>query len=165
MRQAGVGLTATIVNDGSRVPQSVYLYWATEEAINAGYSNEFILAALVSRVMNYYHMKTTGEVDPARAFAKVTHNRLSTFPIPVLDSRAKSRAAQEISERVERMLQGSGYGGEDDWVIETLLRQLWNITGDEGRFVNGFFSVIPDGQARRDLFPAGPPTRVPYPAA
>ncbi len=164
IRQAGVGITATLVEDGSRVPQSVYLYWAAPNQPEQGYTNAYLLGVLSSRVMNYYHMKLTGEVDPARAFAKVTHDRLGALPVPRLDSSEKVDLANKISSHVREMLAHPHYGGEADWKIENLVRQLWGITGDEGRYINGFFSLIPDGQARRDLFPDDPPSRVPYPA-
>lgn len=165
IRQAGVGITATLLKDGSRVPQSVYLYWSTDEARAQGYTDEFILACLVSRVMNFVHMKTSGEIDPSRAFAKITHDRLSSFPIPKIDSPPKLKIAQEITNLVTSMLAMPELGGSTDWQIETQLRELWGISGDEGRYINGFFSVVPDGQARRDLFPDGPPTRVPFPVS
>lgn len=164
IRQAGVGLTATLLEDGSRVPQSVYLYWTTDEARRSGYTDELILAAICSRVLNFYHMKTSGEVDPARAFAKVTHDRMASFPIPKIDSPEKLRLAAEIRVLVRNMLTLPAYGGETDWKIESNLRALWGITGDEGRYINGFFAIVPDGQARRDMFPSGPPSRMPYPA-
>lgn len=57
IRQAGVGMTATISYDWDRCPQSVYLYRCTEEARTKGYSEEYILAAIASRTMNYYLFK------------------------------------------------------------------------------------------------------------
>jgi len=163
IRQAGVGVAATLVDDDSRCPQSVYIYRVTAEARVEGYSEEFILACLVSRTMNYMIMKRFAEIDPARAFAKLTHARIVALPIPKLENEADLRAAEEISAQVRSMLAKPEYGGEVDQRIEMILRHLWGITPEEGRYINGFFSELPDGQAVRDLFPDGAPVAVPLP--
>ena len=98
IRQARVGVAATIVQDGSRCPQSVYIYRVTEEARLHGYSNEFILACLVSRVMNFIVMKRFGEIDPARAFAKLTHARIEALPIPNIVEEEHKLVAREVGE-------------------------------------------------------------------
>ena len=163
IRQAGVGVVATLVDDGSRCPQSVYIYRVTEDARLEGYSNEFILACLVSRTMNFVVMKRFGQIDPARAFAKLTHARIEALPIPDLVEPADKIKATEITVLVRKMLTERQLGGQIDHRIEYLLRGLWDITPDEGRYINGFFSNLPDGQAVRDLFPDGAPTSVPAP--
>ena len=81
IRQAGVGVAATLIHDNSRCPQSVYIYRATQEAREAGYTEEFLLGCLVSRTMNFIIMKRFAEIDPARAFAKLTHARILRLPI------------------------------------------------------------------------------------
>ena len=143
----------------------MYLYWTKPEAEQCSYSNEYILGCLVSRTMNFYSMKKFGEVDPARAFAKLTHSRLAHFPIPALSSDEEIAKANRIAAAVRTMLTTRSYGGEEDYAIERELRSLWGITGDEGRYINGFFSQLPAGQAVVDLFPEGAPSRVPYPKA
>lgn len=163
IRQAGVGVAATLVDDDSRCPQSVYIYRASETAITEGYSNEFILACLVSRTMNYIIMKRFAEIDPARAFAKLTHARIVDLPIPRLERDARRAVASEVSTLVRRVLAQRGPGSESDQRIEILLRGLWGITPDEGRYINGFFSALPDGQAVRELFPEGAPQPIPFP--
>lgn len=160
IRQAGVGVVATLVNDDSRVPQSLYIYRATPDALDQGYSNEFLLACLVSRTMNYIVMQKFAEIDPARAFAKLTHARIQPLPIPnLIDDEARA-TARRIHALTNEMLHHAVYGGEVDLEIELLLRQLWGISGDEGRYINGFFSILPAGQALVDLFPSGAPSRV-----
>jgi hypothetical protein len=171
IRQAGVGVVATLVDDDSRCPQSVYIYRVTDEAKREGYSNEFILACLVSRTMNFVVMKRFAEIDPAKAFAKLTHARIQALPIPKLtgsDTKTGSDAkiiAAEIRVLVREMLTRRQFGSPTDHRIESLLRELWGITPDEGRYVNGFFSSLPDAQAVQDLFPEGAPTPVPPPGA
>jgi hypothetical protein len=54
IRQAGVGVTATIDYAECRCPQSIYIYRVNENGAALGYTNELILAALVSRTMNYF---------------------------------------------------------------------------------------------------------------
>jgi hypothetical protein len=164
IRQAGVGVVATVVKDDSRCPQSIYIYRVTDEARALGYSNECILACLVSRTMNFIVMKRFGEIDPARAFAKLTHSRIGALPIPNLADAEDRSTATEVAKLAERMLVERRLGGQTDHSIEFLLRRLWGIKPDEGRYVNGFFSNLPDGQAVRDLFPDGAPTTVPPPA-
>jgi hypothetical protein len=115
--------------------------------------------------MNFYSMKKFGEVDPARAFAKLTHSRLAHFPIPALSSEDDRGAAGRIAAAARVMLADRAYGSEQDYLIERELRALWGITGDEGRYINGFFSQLPPGQAVVDLFPQGAPSRVAYPRA
>ena len=61
------------------------------------------------------------------------------------------------------MLAKPEYGRQVDQKIEMNLRRLWGITPEEGRYINGFFSALPDGQAVRDLFPEGAPLAVPFP--
>ena len=161
IRQAGVGVVATIVPDDSRCPQSVYIYRVTQEARDLGYSNEFLLACLVSRTMNFIVMKRFAEIDPARAFAKLTHARIALLPIPALSREEDKAVARDIATLAQQMLSGQQLGSQRDYQIETLLRGLWGITPDEGRYINGFFSSLPDGQAVRDLFPEGAPTSVP----
>ena len=163
IRQAGVGIAATLVGDDARCPQSLYIYRTLPAFEVVGYSNEFILACLVSRTMNYICMKKFAEIDPAKAFAKLTHARIAQFPIPKLEQPSDISEAAQIQTLVRRMLTGAEHGGQVDFEIEFRLRRLWGISGDEGRFINGFFSILPDGQAVADLFPRGAPPRIPFP--
>jgi N-6 DNA Methylase/TaqI-like C-terminal specificity domain len=164
IRQAGVGVAATLVDDDCRCPQSIYIYRVTKNARDKGYQNEFILACLVSRTMNFIVMKRFAEIDPARAFAKLTLARIEALPIPNLASNDARVIARDVSALARGLLSGAELGGELDQKIEILLRRLWEIGPDEGRYINGFFSSLPDGQAVAGLFPEGVPAAVPPPA-
>ena len=48
VRQAGVGICATLDKTGSRCPQSVYVYQLRNAETRKGYRHEFILGALLS---------------------------------------------------------------------------------------------------------------------
>jgi hypothetical protein len=139
------------------------MYRVTENGKAQGYSDEFILACLVSRTLNYVSMKRFGEVDPARAFAKLTHGRIVEFPIPRLDSDQARGVATAVKEAVLKMLAAPQQGGVHDHQIELALRGLWGLTPEEGRYINGSFSGLPDGQAVRDLFPDGAPSPIAFP--
>lgn len=158
LRQAGVGVAATLDATNARCPQSVYIYRVRPEFSAAGLSNEYVLAALVSRAMAFYVFKRFGEVDPARAHAKLTHERLATLPIPVIDLQQKAgqRIHEEIILNVRKLLCGEArLGGPEDWRIELLLRELWGLTAEDGRYMNSELAQVPESQSLRDLFPEG----------
>jgi N-6 DNA Methylase/TaqI-like C-terminal specificity domain len=163
VRQAGIGLTATLCLDNSRCPQSIYIYRLSGQASEAGYTIEFILAALVSRTMNYFVLKRFSETDPARAFAKLTHERLASLPIPAVATDSDRNNVIRVSDLVRGLLNTHDLGGAADFQIELALRAMWGISPDEGAYINGSFSLVPFGQAVRDLFPDGPPRNVPFP--
>ena len=166
IRQAGVGLVATIDNTGSRVPQSLYLYRLRPEYRKLGLRHEFLLGALLSRTMAYVVFKRFAEVDPDKAHAKVTHERLAGLPIPLVDlaDNAQRTAHDKVVTLVGKLLDGSvKLGSPADWTIELTLRNLWGLTGDEGTYINGEFADLPDGQAIRELFPDGVPGPVRLP--
>jgi hypothetical protein len=163
LRQAGVGILATLDDTNSRCPQSVYIYRLRPEQKRKGYRNEFVLAALLSRTMAYLVFKRFAETDPAKAHAKLTHERLADLPIPVANFRRASekRAHDKIAENVRKLLEGKArLGEEEDREIEQLLRDLWGLTSEEGAYINGEFFDVPDSQVLRDLFPGGPPKPV-----
>jgi hypothetical protein len=156
VRQAGVGLFATLDETRSRCPQSVYVYRLTPEYIGKGYRHEFVLAALLSRTMAYYVFKRFAEVDPDKAHAKLTHERLAKLPIPMVNfaDSGQAKLHAEIVDRVHELLTGNAIlGGEEDRKIELALRLLWAIGPEDGAYINGEFYDLPDGQALRELFP------------
>jgi TaqI-like C-terminal specificity domain len=163
IRQAGVGLTATLCADDARCPQSVYIYRLNSAATASGYTLEFLLAALVSRTMNYFVLKRFAEADPARAFAKVTHQRLADLPIPAVLSPSDKNIVSTVTGHVRNILNSQRLGGVDDMNIEVELRRMWGMSPDEGAYVNGVFAQIPTGQLVRDLFPGGAPSARPFP--
>lgn len=160
IRQAGVGLVATLDHTSARCPQSVYIYRLQAEYASQGYAYEYVLAALLSRTMTYYIFKQYGEIDPAKAHSKLTHDRLESLPIPRLDlSSGYVRGMQDsIIAHVRELLAGSAkLGGEQDADIELTLRQLWHVDVDDGAYINGQFYGLDNSQVVQDLFPGGPP--------
>jgi hypothetical protein len=165
IRQAGVGIFATLDETGAWCPQSVYLYRLNPGAAASGFRHEFLLAALLSRTLTYYVFKRFSEVDPARAHAKVTHKRLATMPIPNVDfSDAKSaKLHDDVVQRARLLLDGeTRLGGPDDQAIELALRDLWGLSPEDGAYINGEFAGLPLGQALADLFPDGVPGAAVY---
>jgi hypothetical protein len=163
IRQAGVGLLATLDTSGARVPQSVYWYRLEPAWEAMGYTHEFLLGVLLSRTMAYYVFKRFGEVDPARAHAKVTHERLRTFPIPQVDfaDRAQRRLHDEVAEAVRELLRGEAdVGGPEDMRIDVALRRLWHLSPEDGLHVALELAQLPTGQVIRDLYPAGIPKQI-----
>jgi hypothetical protein len=160
IRQAGVGINACLDLLGVRCPQSIYVYRIREPWVVEGYRHEFLLATLLSRTFTYYVFKRFGEVDRARAHAKMTHERPSTLPAPRIDfsDRASRAAHDDIVAAVRRLCAGeSELGAEDDLRIELALRALWGITPGEAAYINGEFSHVPAGQVVRELYPRGTP--------
>ena len=160
IRQAGVGLLATLDESGAYCPQSVYLYRVDPSHAAGGYTNEYLLGALLSRTMTYYVFKRFGEVDAARAYAKLTHKRLETLPVPRVNfaDAAQRKHHDRIVNGVKALLDGKAkLGGTDDLEIEQALRSLWTLTPDDGAYITGEFAQLPASQAIRDLFPAGRP--------
>jgi hypothetical protein len=160
IRQAGVGVWATYDETGSWCPQSVYLYRLRPEMANQGYSHAFVIGSLLSRTLAYYVFKRFGEVDPARAHAKLTHTRLEALPMPLIDfSDPEQRTLHdEIAIRALRLLVGDApIGGSDDREAELMLRQLWGLSAEDGAYINGEFAGLPSSQAIADLFPDGVP--------
>lgn len=160
IRQAGVGVWATFDETGAWCPQSVYLYRLKPEMVALGYRHEFLLAALLSRTMTYYVFKRFGEVDPARAHAKLTHARLEALPIPKVDFSDEGQRGihDDIAARAQMLLSGeAALGGPDDKTVELLLRELWGLSAEDGAYINGEFAGLPSSQAIIDLFPDGVP--------
>jgi hypothetical protein len=160
VRQAGVGIVATLDDTASWCPQSVYVYKLKPAYRDEGYTHEYVLGALLSRTMAYYIFKRFSEVDPAKAHAKLTHERLGTLPIPKVDfSSAQQRDWRDnIDSAVKKLLAGSAMiGGAEDRLIEQSLRQLWGLSGEDGAYINREFADLPESQVIRDLFPEGVP--------
>lgn len=163
IRQAGVGLMATLDDTGARVPQSVYWYRLSRQAEEQGYKLEFLLAVLLSRTMAYYIFKRFGEVDPARAHAKVTHERLSKFPIPKVDfdNPEQCELHDDIVASVTALLEREAQvGGPWDMQIDVALRKLWGLSPEDGMHILLELAEIPEGQVIRELYPDGVPKQV-----
>ena len=160
IRQAGVGIVAALDETDAYCPQSVYIYRLVEPWLQEGYAHEYVLAALLSRTMTYYIFKRYGEIDPAKAHSKLTHDRLAHLPIPTLNmGNADDKATHDvIVENVRRLMNGSAkIGGPEDTSIELLLRRAWQIGPEDGAYINGQFYGLDNSQVVQDLFPDGPP--------
>jgi hypothetical protein len=158
IRQAGVGLSATLDTTEARVPQSVYTYRLKPAQTAMGYREEYVLGVLLSRCMHYLVCKYFGEVDAARAHAKVTHKRLSRLPIPRIDftDAAQRGLHQEIVDAVTLLLGGGeSLGGAADLRIEQSVRILYGVKPLGMAFINGELGKLPESQAISELFPAG----------
>lgn len=163
IRQAGVGLMATLDETDSRVPQSVYWYRLKPAQAAAGYRHEFLLGVLLSRTMAYYVFKRFSEVDPARAHAKVTHERLRAIPVPRIDfaDRNQRKLHDGVVQAVKELLADeAAVGGPEDMRIDVALRQLWGLTPEDGLHVLLELAELPAGQVIRDLFPNGVPKQI-----
>ncbi len=148
VRQAGVGVAATLDDSDARCPQSVYIYRVRPE--QAQWTNEWVLAVLLSRAMAYYVFKRFAEVDPARAHAKLTHERLAGLPIPRLDPGLR----EQIGKDVRALLRGEArLGGEEDWRIEAAVRDSYGLTARDGAHVDAQLRSLPRSQAITELFP------------
>jgi tRNA1(Val) A37 N6-methylase TrmN6 len=158
LRQAGVGIAATLDDSDARCPQSVYVY-RVRPAYDS-WTHEYVLAALLSRAMAYYVFKRFSEVDPARAHAKLTHERLANLPIPRLDLRNERHAAmhRQVCVDVRSLLdRTSTLGGEADWRIESAVRDLYGLSARDGQYIDRELSLLPRSQAIEELFPERAP--------
>lgn len=163
IRQAGVGVLATLDETGARVPQSVYIYRLKDEWHEKGYSLPFLLGVLLSRTIAYFVFKRFSEVDPARAHAKVTHERLSSLPIPVVDFTAarERQLHDQVAESALKLLNGEAeLGGTEDMQIDVALRELWGLSPEDGLHVALELAQLPEGQVIRDLYPKGVPKQI-----
>ena len=163
IRQAGVGLMATLDESGARVPQSVYWYRLAPNAQEQGYKLEYLLGVLLSRTMAYYIFKRFSEVDPARAHAKVTHERLKSFPVPKVDfdDREQRKLHDEIVASVRALLNGEAQiGSQRDMQIDVALRKLWGLSPDDGMHIMLELAELPEGQVIKALYPNGVPRQI-----
>lgn len=153
IRQAGVGVAATLDYSNARCPQSVYVYRVNPE--HDAWGNEYVLAVLLSRAMAYCVFKHFGEVDPARAHAKLTHARLADLPIPTIDpaNPRHQRLLQQLREDVRALLGGAALGGREDWRIEAAIRELYGLTPAESATIDAELQSLPPSQALEQLFP------------
>lgn len=102
-------------------------------------------------------------MDPARAFSKVTHARLETFPVPRVDfsDREQRGRHDEVVKLVGKLLAGeSPVGGPDDMRIDVLLRELWGLSPENRMHIMLELAEAPEGQVIRGLFPNGIPQQI-----
>jgi hypothetical protein len=161
-RQAGVGNYVVYDPSDAYCPQSVYVYRVTDRWRELGYTNEFLVGVLSSRVLQYYRYKRFGEVDSARAHVKVTHERLADMPIPKLTTSEDRDLAFEIGERVVAMREAITADARYliDREIEDRVASLFRLRPPERAYMNGQFGLVHENETIKVLFPYGPPTPV-----
>lgn len=186
IRQAGVGLSVAIDRQGAYCPQSVYIYrfltdrgnlkmkfmksvdpgsWADAREIPEDafgrLDDRFMLALLNSRIFHYYVFKRFGEIDAAQAFAKLTHDKIRSLPVPILELKSQDgvRAYERILSAVDRLLSGEPSGSKADWGIDRDLAKLYGLDGNQQAHANLQLGLVAYHKAMRSLFPSGPPPR------
>jgi hypothetical protein len=119
--------------------------------------HRFLLALLNSRVFHYYVFKRFGEIDAAQAFAKLTHVKIRSLPVPVrlLATPEGARAYDSILSTASRMTHPPRL--RDDYVIERGLEFLFGLNAAERNHVRGQFGLVAYHQAMKELFPTGRP--------
>jgi SAM-dependent methyltransferase len=166
IRQAGVGVSATLDTTGAYVPQSVYLYRLKPAMKAAGVTTEYLLGVLLSRCMAYLITKRFAETDPARAHVKVTHARLEDLPIPMPDMGDPNQRAlhDAVVAGVKALSSGSAaVGGPEDLAVEQAVRKLYGITTLGLEYINSELAKLPESQMLEELFPAGAPRPIAAP--
>lgn len=164
IRQAGVGLSATLDTSGAYVPQSMYVYRLTPAMQAAGLKIEYLLGVLLSRCMAYIVTKRFAETDPARAHVKVTHARLEDLPVPLPDMTDATQRTlhDEIVDGVAALTSGSAIpGGPEDRAIEQAVRKLYGVTTVGLEYINSELAKQPESQMLGALFPSGAPRPTP----
>lgn len=182
IRQAGVGLAAALDTTRAYCPQSIYVYrlrksredvfhaFETErppgdwmdpsdlsEHVVRTLDHRFLLALFNSRIFHYYVFKRFGEIDAAQAFAKLTHVKIRTLPVPValLTTRDGKLAYDLILETVDKMM--ANHRLDDDYAIERALESLFGLNAAERNYVRGQLGLVAYHRAMRELFPTGRP--------
>jgi hypothetical protein len=138
IREAGVGITAGLDASNARLARSMYAYKLRKEAQTEGYSIEYVLAALQSRTLHYYVVQMTNQGDPRRPFANLRIEVVNKVPVPLVDFSvaAQKTIHDEIVRLVKGMLaRGGPVGRPEDLKIEQLLRELWQLNGDDGVYI------------------------------
>ena len=145
IREAGVGVTCGLDYTDARCVRSMYVFHITDAATTTGYAIEYVLAALQSRTMHYYAVQITNQGDPRRPFANLRMGTVGELPIPTVNfkNRNAKRTHDDIVALVKRMLDGAAPGGPEDLEIESLLRELWGLDGNDGVYVAKELSKLP----------------------
>ncbi|MBI4394029.1 MAG: N-6 DNA methylase [Euryarchaeota archaeon] len=178
IRQAGVGLTVALDGTGAYCPQSVYVYrfrrtsdevtraitrdrppgaWMDPTKLPADapkdLDHRFLLALLNSRTFQYYVFKRFGELDAAQAFAKLTHDKIRSLPIPLrpLHTAAGRKAYAQILENVDKIM--ATHRLADDYAIERAIQSLFGLNPQDKAHIQGQLGLVGYHQAMQDLFP------------
>ena len=144
VREAGVGITAALDRSNARAVRSTYAFKLTPDAIASGYKIEFLLAVLQSRTIHYYITQITNQGDPRRPFANIRMGTVGNIPMPsIAGSKADLVKHDRVVQLVRSMEAGSSFGGAEDMEIESLLRDLWGMSGDDGVYIAKELSKLP----------------------
>lgn len=160
LRQAGVGVCATIDKTDAYCPQSVYIYKIKREVKKKGYTLEYLLAILCSRVMQYVVYKEFSNLDSAEPHVKLIHDKIERLPIPKLDfSNKGDRAIHDgIQKTVGIVLKEKKLTAEANEEIEELVARAYGLSPAQRAYVHSQFHMVHYNSAVEALFPEGIPT-------
>ncbi|MEK4863924.1 MULTISPECIES: Eco57I restriction-modification methylase domain-containing protein [Bacillus] len=139
IRKTGLGISASIDYDNRYTLQTVFHFTSKEEA--PSYLNvEYVLGVLNSRVLLYYHLKKTGELE-WKSHPYVTQTQLKELPVPFIDPDNDEgiNIAYQITEKVRLIL--SEHPNSEEFIrldleIESLVLKLFGISREEYVIVN-----------------------------
>lgn len=139
VRKTGLGISASIDYENRYTLQTVFHFIKKEDApshINV----EYVLGVLNSRVLLYYHLKKSGEME-WKSHPYVTQSSIKEFPIPLIneDDVERIELANEISSTVKKILSSNKEGTPSlklDLKIESLVMQLYGIGKEEYEIIN-----------------------------
>jgi hypothetical protein len=150
VRKTGVGIMATIDDSGAYTNQVVFT-WKLRGNLPptlSQYRLEYLLGVLNSRLMFYRLCAKSGDTE-WRSFPYMTQKTIQELPIRAVDfaNPREKGLHDEIAERVEKVLAGSGPPtSRDDYEIEKLVMQLYGVTRPMCRRI---FEVLNDVQRLR----------------
>jgi len=129
VRKTGVGMLASMDYHSLMTNQVVYIFRSKHPGKNA-LPIEFLLAAMNSRAIYYYLVKTTGETE-WRSHPYLTQNQILDLPLPNCDT--ATRQASETVSRIVKLvkpclLEGAGLSPKADAQVEYLLSRLYGLS-------------------------------------
>jgi hypothetical protein len=157
IRQAGIGVSAILDTRGAYCPQSVYMYHVKESFRRSGIGEDVVLSLICSRLFHLQVFMCFGEIDSSRAFAKLTHARLSGLRI--LDPTRLSSVGA-LLQRIKKAIVllgnvGVAEGREHDWDIEACWSGILGLSKADVEAVVRNFSHIHENEVLLSLFPEG----------
>ena len=129
LRKTGVGLSAAIDYYSNLTNQVVYLF-KLKPLENSLIPLEFFLAAINSRAIYYYLVKTYGETE-WRSHPYLTQNQILGLPLPneVLKADKGQRVVHQIAELLKPyLINNEGLPPEIDAKVEYLISILYGLT-------------------------------------
>lgn len=139
VRKTGLGISASIDYENRYTLQTVFHFIKKEETPSY-ITVEYVLGVLNSRVLLYYHLKKSGEME-WKSHPYVTQSSIKEFPIPLInkDDVERIKLANEISSTVKKILSSNKDGISSlklDLKIESLVMQLYGISKEEYEIIN-----------------------------